>query len=107
MPSATPRKISNQRLVASKLPAADANWESIQRFALTFDGYAAWPEGVCATIANDRRSSTLTELRTCLFFEQRRWRHFGYEPDEEAMAYIRGVLEQIRNRVVLANELLT
>lgn len=106
MKSAIPRKVTNSRLIASKIPGPAATWDEIQRFALTFDGYAAWPEGVCAEIANARRCSTLTELRTCLFFEQRRWRHYGYEPNREAMEYIYGILEQIRHRVVLANQLL-
>jgi hypothetical protein len=48
----------------------------------------------------------MTELRTCLFYEQRRWRHFGEVPDEAAMSYIREVLEQIRVRTKLANDLL-
>jgi hypothetical protein len=38
-------------------------------------------------------------LRTCLFFEQRRWRHFGDEPDEEAMEYIRSVVQKIRAKL--------
>ncbi|MEY4182682.1 MAG: hypothetical protein RLZZ217_1308 [Planctomycetota bacterium] len=41
----------------------------------------------------------MRDLRACLFFEQRRWRHFGDEPDAEAMADIRGLVEAIRERV--------
>ena len=102
-----PQQIPNERLEASKLPSADADWDAIQRFALTFDGYkASGGAEQCAEIANARRQSTMTELRTCLFYEQRRWRHFGEEPDPEAMQYIRSLLEQIRARVRLANDLL-
>lgn len=60
----------------------------------------------CGEIANSRRHSTLTDLRTCLFFEQRRWRHHGEAPDAEGMAYIRDLMEQIHERVSLANRLL-
>jgi hypothetical protein len=102
-----PRYISNMQLRADKLPPPDADWEAIQRFALTFNGYTYWGSFErCSEIANARRGETLTELRTCLFFEQRRWRHFGYSPDEESMAYIRRLLEQIRARVAAANALL-
>jgi hypothetical protein len=98
--------IPNERLRAVKMPPQDADWHEIERFALTFDGYKHWGSERCAEIANARQHGTLTDLRTCLFFEQRRWRHFGSAPDEENMAYIRSVLEQIRVRVSAANELL-
>ena len=50
-------------------------------------------------MANERRSKSLTDLRVCLFFEQRRWHHFGSHPDDEAMAYIRELLDRIRAHV--------
>lgn len=106
MASALPRQLKNTELLAIKMPASDADWDTIQRFALTFDGYRAWPEGVCEAIGLARRCTTLSELRTCLFFEQRSWRHSGWAPDEQAMNYIRSLVEQIRGRVALANELL-
>ena len=82
------------------LPSASAGWEEIEEFALTFNGYKANGSfGACAEIANSHRHESLTNLQTFLFFEQRRWRHFGDEPDEEAMEYIRTLLTMIRNRV--------
>lgn len=99
--------IPSRELLAEKLPPADADWCAIERFALTFDGYKRWGSAeICGEIANAHRNSTMTELRTCLFYEQRRWRHFSEEPDEAAMRYIREVLEQIRVRTKLANDLL-
>lgn len=105
MPS--PRYIPNNLLRADKLPPPDATWEEIGRFALTFDGYKNC--GIfeaCAEVANARRTESLSDLRTCLFFEQRRWRHVGDEPGGEDLRYIRALLEQIRRRVLAANELL-
>jgi hypothetical protein len=94
------REIANENLTMSDIPSADASWEEIGEFALTFDGYEVWGSFErCAEIANAKRQESLTDLRTCLFFEQRRWRHFGEEPDEEAIAYIRGLVAKIRNRV--------
>jgi hypothetical protein len=65
-----PKNIPNRDLVADKLPPLDADWEEIQRFALTFDGYKCWGSAErCGEIAEARRHSTMTELRTCLFYE--------------------------------------
>jgi hypothetical protein len=101
------RHVPNDRLVAARIPPTAASWHEISRFALTFDGYAQCGSFTrCAAVANARRHATLTDLRTCLFFEQRRWRHLDAEPDAAAMAYIRDLLEQIRARVLLANQLL-
>ncbi len=92
--------ISNEELSIGHLPPPSADWEVIQEFALTFNGYEAWGSfEKAAEVANNRLGSTLTELRTCLFFEQRRWRHFGDEPNDEAMAYIHELIEKIRLKV--------
>lgn len=105
--SEKPRQISNAQLKVAKMPPVDAEWADIDRFALTFDGYAyAGSIERCGEIANSRRHATLSDIRTCLFFEQRRWRHQGDLPDEEAMAYIRDLLIQVRERVGLAEKLL-
>ena len=96
----TVREIVNKNLTLSDIPSLDAGWDEFSEFALTFDGYNVWGSfDKCAEIANDRRHESLTDLRTCLFFEQRRWRHFGEHPDEEEMMYLRGVIEKIRSRV--------
>jgi hypothetical protein len=95
-----PRHMANARLEPGHIPQPDASWEEISRFALTFDGYSYWGSFErCAEIANSRHPSTLTELRTCLFFEQRRWRHSGEDPDQEALQYIHELVSQIRARV--------
>jgi hypothetical protein len=93
-------KISNKKLSPCHIPAARANWNTVSKFALTFDGYKVWGSfHACAEIANARRHDTLTDLRTCLFFEQRRWRHFAEAPDRKAMRYVRNLIELIRERV--------
>ena len=91
------RTISNKDLIREDVPSPSADWGTIERFALTFDGYKEWGSfEKCAEVANNRSHSDLTELRTCLFFEQRRWRHFGQEPDKQTMKYIRYVVKRIR-----------
>ncbi len=85
-----------------KIPADDAPWVDIETFALTFDGYEAFGNAL-VEISNRHMNagtvpSTLEELRGCLFFEQRRWRHFGEAPDERALRHIRALLAEIRAR---------
>lgn len=93
-------EIPNEDLALAVIPPTDASWGEIAQFCLTFNGYQAWGSFErCAEIANARRHGTLTEIRTCLFFEQRRWRHFGEAPDEQTMAYLRGLIETLRSRV--------
>ena len=98
-------EIPNDKLRAADIPASDSTWSEVWPFALTFDGYA-WSEE-CGETANRiqqdyvelgalREDLALPELRASLFFEQRRWRHFGETPDDNAMAYVYSLLEAIR-----------
>lgn len=94
------QEIANKDLMMGAIPGADADWGAVQKFALSFNAYNFWGSfEKCAEIANAQRHDSLTNLRTCLFFEQRRWRHFGYHPNAEAMMYLREVVEKIRGRV--------
>lgn len=94
-------------LTADLVPSVTAPfWMEIAEFALTFDGYAAVAEstdlGDLASRAIDRWNDTgllpssLVQLRSCLFFEQRRYRHMDMELQGEDMAYIRALVEAIR-----------
>lgn len=87
------------------VPPPDARWDAIFDFALTWDGYAAHPNGQCSSIASQARNRwdrtgsvprNLDTLRTCLFFEQRRWRGAHTPPDPESEQYIRALIEAIR-----------
>jgi hypothetical protein len=92
--------IPNDALRLEHLPASDADWPEVWRFANTFNGYEHWGSFErCAEVANQRQGSTVTELRTCLFFEWRRWRHYGDDPDEEKSPYIRDLVTKIREMV--------
>lgn len=39
---------------------------------------------------------SLVELRSCLLFEQRGWRHFDETPQARAVDYIRALVEAIQ-----------
>lgn len=102
-------EITNAHLTEKDITPSEANWNIISAFALTFNGYAHWGSAQkCGKIANDSVSAwqekkilppSLTDLRTCLFFEQRRWHHFGYDPDKETMIYIHALVEAIRSKI--------
>jgi len=103
-------EIANTDLTEKDLPAPDDDsWHSIAEFALSFDGYSYWGlSDQCGDIANKSLNAwrekkilpnSLTELRTCLFFEKRRWHHFGDSPDKKTMAYLHALIEAIRVKV--------
>ena len=101
------KEIPNTALAVEMLPKADAKWAEIVNFAHAFNGYEHWGTyEKCSEVANQANQDfsekgivceTLTELRTCLFFEARRWRHYGYAPDKQAIQYIRALLKGIHN----------
>ena len=93
-------EIPDSQLTLAEIPGDSATWDQIASFARTFNAYTHWGSfEKCAEIANARRRETITELRTCLFFEQRRWNHFGCAPEADAMAYIRELIALIRSEV--------
>lgn len=93
--------IPSSELRPDRLPRPGAPWQELSRFALTFDGYGySGSFERCADIANRRAAPSLAELHTCLFIEQRRWRHFGEDPTGEDLAYIHALGEKIRALVI-------
>jgi hypothetical protein len=103
-------EILNEDLSPDDIPPASAILAEIFVFGLTYDGYEHHPED-CATIANraaERYRDTgalpdsLDELHACLFFEQRRWHHFGCPLTEDATRYVRALAEAIRGLVSAA-----
>ena len=105
--------ISNAQLLETDIPARRATWVKIRTFARTFDGYVHWGSfkkcrevadiGVSLHRKHEPLIQSLTDLRTCLFFESRRWKHLEKDPTQKGMEYIHALVEQIRVRV-LANE---
>ncbi len=103
-------EIANADLQEAHIPAPDANWGDISEFALSFDGYAHWGTfEKCAEIGNLSKEkyddqgtlpASLIELRTCLFFEQRRFHHFGECPEGQDLTYIRALVAAIRDKVL-------
>jgi hypothetical protein len=102
-------RIPNSQLIADDIPSPRATWKKIQPFALTFNGYTHWGsfkkcrevanEGVKLYRAKQELNQTLTDLRTCLFFEVRRWKHYEKVPGKKGMEYMRALTDAIRARV--------
>ncbi|MBT4399561.1 MAG: hypothetical protein HOD37_08765 [Bacteroidetes bacterium] len=90
--------VPNKSLKLSEIPLLESRYENIEQFALTFDGYEL---SNCAELANSRSAKTLSEMRAVLFFEQRRFRHFGYYPEGEDLEYIRMLVRKIKSAVQL------
>jgi hypothetical protein len=94
------RLIPNSYLTLSDIPSPDADINAIELFALTFDGDEHWGSvEECARVVNSQGQSTLTDLRTWLYFERRRWHQIGQAPDEKAEGYWRSLVEKMRARV--------
>jgi hypothetical protein len=98
--------ISNANLDMSHLPPASAEQETLDRFALSFDGYAVWGDARCARMANAWNETwraagglpeVLSEVRGCLFFEQRRHNHMSPDYAAGQFEYEAALLEQLRS----------
>lgn len=103
-----PNELKNADLKADQIPDKNSDYRTIAEFALTFDGYerfervAEFANNNLAVYNADReclKKRTLTELRACLFYEQRRYRHMGEEPENGDREYINALLTEIINRV--------
>ena len=94
------KTLSNELLLHAQIPTPRATWTQITNFALTFDGYQELGQERLARIANEaldgKLPTDLAQLRGVLFFEQRRWRHYGEAPDRKAMRHIRAIIRRIR-----------
>lgn len=103
-------EVPNRLLHPKDIPSQRATWLQIEKFAFTFDGYRYLPNRACANLANralrsfaagsiDLGNMSLSKLRSCLFFEQRRYHHFGWPPEATDMKYIRTLVAAIRSKV--------
>jgi hypothetical protein len=98
------RSVPHRLLQRSDLPSGRAPFEEIVTFAYTFDGYGRYGLDGCGTLANETYDTwtrgrslprDLDALRSCLFFEARRWIVLEREPDTRARLYVDALLEAI------------
>jgi hypothetical protein len=89
------------------VPASDAPWWHVWQFALPYNAYDRHGgSDAAAELGNAvlRQWDTQRELpfdlntaRAALFFEQRRYHHFGTDPTGEDERYVRSLVERIRD----------
>ena len=101
--------IPNTLLIEKDIPSRRAAWKNILPFAHTFNGYEHWGSvkkcrevarnGVILHKSKQELDQSLTELRTCLFFEARRWKHLEKNPSKAGLVYVHALVEAIRVRV--------
>jgi len=105
-----PKEIPDEKLRVDAIPSNASPWKTIERFALTMNGYRVIGDEEVGKLANRVKSDfeqnqrslgklRLTEVRGCLFFEQRRFRHFETEPEGADRVYINALLDEIRGKV--------
>jgi hypothetical protein len=103
VPAGTSAAVEEDKAV----PADDAPWPEILEFCHQFNAYEHWGSSErCGEIGNEsletfQRTGDVPSdsiiVRTCLFFESRRWSHTGYGPyDEEHRPYVAALLSQLR-----------
>ncbi len=107
-------KIPNSQLLDGDIPSRRAAWKNIIPFAQSFNGYAQWGSyekcrevahfGVELYKAKQETPQSLTDLRTCLFYEARRWKHLEKKPTKPGLTYIHALVEAIRT-IVQSKEL--
>ena len=93
----SPSRIPTRALVLRDVPDSSADWAVIGRFALTFD--PAETHGQQARDCDLRElgpCSSVVDLRCRLFFEQRRWNHFGRYPDPATRQLLQRLVYEIR-----------
>jgi len=109
------RRLAHDELRPEHLPHPRAPFEEVVHFAYTFDGYARFGMRLCGEMANRAASSfvatgelpawlvgDLDRLRSCLFFEARRWILLEREPDTRALIYVHRLIEAVGDQVAPA-----
>jgi hypothetical protein len=88
--------IPNTLLIEKDIPPRRAAWKNILLFAHTFNGYKHW---IILHKSKQALVQSLTDLRTCLFYEARRWNHLEKNPNKAGLGYVHALVEAIRVRV--------
>jgi hypothetical protein len=94
--------ISDADLKLSDIPAPLTEWHALCDFCLSIDGYTTFTEEKQQKLMYRKCiPATLTELRTALFLEQRKFRGWDTYPEENDLTYLQALVEAIRAHIVL------
>lgn len=84
-------------------------WAESAEFAHFLNGYNVMPGDALGPFANQRNeqarlsgawAGSAKELWLCLFYEHRRWRHFGTDPRTDDKALLSLLCEKLRQQLV-------
>lgn len=92
-----PAPIASSEIKRSDIPEKFGNWSELIEFAATFDFRKE--EMKAKGIDSLTPESSISEMRSALFHEYRRYNHFGYRPTEEVFQKCIQVVERIRNEI--------
>lgn len=93
-------EIGNDQLSAINVPDPLADQSEIEAFALSFDADSHWGSlEKCAEIARSPKRDDLTELRTALYFQQRKMRWNTGLPGTDTLQEMRRLVAAIRELV--------
>ena len=87
------------------LPSTYAEWPDYARFAAAYEPPSRDDVGELANWALSRWQRTgelprtLQELRSCLWFEYRRWRFHDRVPDAATMRYCAALVREMRSHI--------
>jgi hypothetical protein len=98
--------IPTSQLTEGDLPPVGSNWAAYAAFAAKFDPSESYRSvEACGEVAswafsrwqaNGQVPIKLDALRACLYFELRRWRFLGQDPNPEAMRWINALIAEMR-----------
>ncbi|HXY85276.1 MAG TPA: hypothetical protein VEH52_07305 [Gaiellaceae bacterium] len=101
--------IPTPHLRVEDLPAPGSEWSEYASFASTFDPEQRYRSvDVASEVANwafsrwqknGRLPESVDEIRACLYFEQRRWRFIGHEPNPEGMRWVQALVAEMRRHI--------
>jgi hypothetical protein len=101
--------IASEQLNPDTFPQKRDPFNILVAFAYSFDGYAHFGMEACAALANETLSTfyhtnilpnDMDILRTCLFFEARRWSLYQREPDNKGLIYMHALIDRIKKKVL-------
>jgi len=95
-----PQRIPTSELQLGDVPTQDSTLYEIELFALTFDPREEnAPKVSVDDLDNVTMQSSLVELRAHLYTQQRRWNHFGRNPDSKTEQQLRAIVDLIRQQL--------
>jgi len=98
--------VPNAQLRVHGIPDRGDSWDAVSSFSLSYDGYAYWDDVselatrcIRAWTRDHTLPGSIDEARACLFYEQRRWHHFGEDPNGRGAQYVWALLDTLRSLV--------